>query len=58
MDNERDREIYESFEVEVFPDRDRVIVAPRGEIDLVTVERSDITWTNLSMWVFAHSCST
>jgi anti-anti-sigma factor len=38
MDNERDREIYESFAVEVFPDRDRVIVAPRGEIDLATVE--------------------
>jgi anti-sigma B factor antagonist len=29
----------EALEVYVIPDRDRVIVAPRGEIDLATVER-------------------
>jgi anti-anti-sigma factor len=39
MDDGLNHEIYERFEVEVIPDRGRVIVAPRGEIDLATVER-------------------
>jgi anti-anti-sigma factor len=39
MDDRLNDQIRESFEVEVVPDRGRVIVAPRGEIDLATVER-------------------
>jgi anti-anti-sigma factor len=39
MDDRLDHQIPEIFEVEVVPDRGRVIVVPRGEIDLATVER-------------------
>jgi anti-anti-sigma factor len=39
MDNGLRNEIGGGLEVEVFPERDCVIVAPRGEIDLATVDR-------------------
>lgn len=39
MDNWLNDQALDGFEVEVIPDRGRVILAPRGEIDLATVER-------------------
>jgi anti-anti-sigma factor len=39
MDDGLNHQIPEIFGVEVFSDREGVIVAPRGEIDLATVER-------------------
>lgn len=38
MDYGLRNEIFRGLEVEVFPDHGRVVVAPRGEIDLATVD--------------------